>query len=104
MANTRKLDREIAIVQDKLQRVRSQDSTALSVGDQAKLAGLTGYAVAKAVHRMKSARGAERTASGIWARAEERLAADLQVLQSERQQLVVAEAAARREKKKSGWW
>ncbi|MCX4871101.1 MULTISPECIES: hypothetical protein [unclassified Streptomyces] len=103
MANTRKLDREIAAMKNKLEQVRSQKSIALSAGDQAKLAALTGYAFAKAT-RLKSAPGAERAADRIWKRAEESAAADLRVLEGERQQLVDAEAAARREKKTSGWW
>ncbi|MFD9226114.1 hypothetical protein ACFWDI_40375 [Streptomyces sp. NPDC060064] len=103
MANTRRLDREIAAVKRKLERVRSKDSSALPVGDQAKLAGLTGVVFAKAT-RLKSSPMAERGAARIWRGAEERFAADLRVLESERQQLIDQEAAARRAKKSSGWW
>ncbi|WP_326813302.1 hypothetical protein [Streptomyces scopuliridis] len=103
MGSTRRIDREIEAAKRKLDRVRSQDSSALPVGDQAKLAGLTGVAFAKAT-RLKSSPMAERGAARIWSGAEERAAADLQVLVSERQQLINDEAAARREKKKSGWF
>ncbi|MGW6484569.1 hypothetical protein ACWGDS_43285 [Streptomyces sp. NPDC055059] len=103
MANTRRLDREIAAVKNKLNRVQAQDTSALPARDQAKLAGLASVALAKAT-RLKSSPMAERGAARIWSSAAERLAADLRVLESERQQLIDQEAAARREKKKSGWW
>ncbi|WP_329307849.1 hypothetical protein OG322_41450 (plasmid) [Streptomyces sp. NBC_01260] len=103
MANTRKLDREIAAAKHRLDRVRSLESSALPVGDQAKLAGLMGVALAKAT-RLKSSPMAERSAERIWNNAAERLAADVRVLESERQQVIDQEAAARREKKKSGWF
>ncbi len=103
MANTRKLDREIAAVKNKLDRVRSKDSSALPAGDQAKLAGYIGVALAKAT-RLKSSPMAERGVDRIWASASERLAADLRVLESERQQLLDQEAADRRAKKKSRIW
>ncbi|MFJ8677716.1 hypothetical protein [Streptomyces sp. NPDC093589] len=104
MANTRRLDREIAAAKKKLERVRSQDSSALPVGDQAKLAGLMGVALAKAT-RLKSSPMAERAADRIWSSAAERLAADVRVLETERQQLIDQEAADRRAKKtESRWW
>ncbi|MFF8697346.1 hypothetical protein ACF08W_34620 [Streptomyces sp. NPDC015144] len=103
MANTRKLDREIAAAKNKLGRIRAQESAALPAGEQAKLAGLTGVAFAKAL-RLKSAPMAERAADRIWKSAEEDAAADVRVLEAERQRLVDEEAAARREKKTSGWW
>ncbi|MFE0373720.1 hypothetical protein ACTU45_25875 [Streptomyces sp. 24-1644] len=103
MANTRKLDREIAAVKNKLERVRSKDSTALPAGDQAKLAGYVGVALAKAT-RLKASPMAERGFDRIWSNASERLAADLRVLEGERQALIDQEAAARREKKKGGWF
>ncbi|MFJ5851312.1 hypothetical protein [Streptomyces sp. NPDC092903] len=103
MANTRRLDREIRLAENKLARLRDEDSTALSMGDQAKMAGLAGVVIAKAT-RLKSAPMAERAAERIWTSAQERAAADLRVLQSERQQLIDQEAAARRSKKTSGWW
>ncbi|MFF7013237.1 hypothetical protein ACFY9Y_35085 [Streptomyces fimicarius] len=103
MANTRRIDREIRNAKDKLDRIHREDSTALPVRDQAKLAGLTGYALAKAT-RLKPARGAERAAERIWQNAAETVAADVRVLEAERQQLINEEAAARRAKKSSGWW
>lgn len=103
MANTRKLDREIQNAKHKLNRLQSKDSSALPAGDQAKLAALMGVALAKAT-RLKSSPMAERGAERIWNNASERLAADLRVLESERQQLITQEAAARREKKKGGWF
>ncbi|MGQ4342530.1 hypothetical protein ACN6LF_001375 [[Kitasatospora] papulosa] len=103
MANTRRIDREIEAAQSRLNGIRNQEQSSLRAGDQAKMAGLMGVGIAKAV-RGKTAPMAERTAGRIWDRAEEQAAADLRVLQSERQQLVDNEAAARREKKKSGWW
>ncbi|WP_097922976.1 hypothetical protein [Streptomyces sp. wa1063] len=103
MANTRKLDREIAAVKNKLDRVRSKDSSALPAGDQAKLAGYIGVALAKAT-RLKSSPMAERGADRIWSNASERLAADLRVLEGERQAVIDQEAAARREKKKASWF
>ncbi|WP_327180465.1 hypothetical protein OG599_35360 (plasmid) [Streptomyces sp. NBC_01335] len=101
--NTRKIDREIAAAKAKLERLQDQDSTALPVGDQAKLAGLAGFALAKAT-RLKSSPAAERAAGKIWSGAIERAAADVNVLESERQQAVAQEAADRRSKKKSGGW
>ncbi|MFF2902842.1 hypothetical protein [Streptomyces sp. NPDC057966] len=102
MANTRKLDREIAAAKQKLGRIRSQESVALSAGDQAKLVGLTGLAFARAT-RLKSSPMAERGAERIWKRAEETAAADLRVLEGERQKVIDEEAAARRDRKKSRW-
>lgn len=103
MANTRRLDREIRLAENKLNRLKAEDSTALSMGEQAKMAGLAGVAFAKAT-RLKSSPRAERAAGRIWTSAQERAAADLRVLQSERQQVIDQEAAARRSKKSSGWW
>ncbi|MFJ2884293.1 hypothetical protein [Streptomyces sp. NPDC087272] len=101
--NTRKLDREIALKRNRLERLRAEDSTALSAGDQAKLAGLMGIAFARAT-RLKGAPGAERAAERLYSRAIETAAADLRVLEAERQQVLTQAAAARREKRSSGWW
>lgn len=103
MAKSRKLDREIAAAEGRLNGIRAQEQSSLRAGDQAKMAGLVGIGVAKAV-RGKTAPAAERVAGRIWDRAEEEAAADLRVLQGERQQLLTDEAAARREKKKGGWF
>lgn len=103
MANTRKLDREIAAAQSRLDGIRNQEQTSLRAGDQAKFAGLQAVGIAKAV-RGKTAPAAERAAGRIWDRAEQEAAADLRVLQSEREQLLTSQAAARRDRKKSGWF
>ncbi|NEE30185.1 hypothetical protein G3M53_32640, partial [Streptomyces sp. SID7982] len=83
MANTRRIDREIAKAKHRLARLQSEDSTALSVGDQVKLAGLTGIAVARATRR-KATPAAERAADRIWTGAQEDAAADVRVLEAER--------------------
>ncbi|MEV6478059.1 hypothetical protein [Streptomyces sp. NPDC051657] len=103
MANSRKIDREIAAAQNRLNGIRNQEQSSLRGGDQAKFAGLQAVGIAKAV-RGKTAPMAERAAGRIWDRAEEEAAADLRVLQAERQQLLTDQAAARREKKKGGWF
>jgi hypothetical protein len=103
MANTRKLDREIAAAQQRLSRAQQRDTTVLPVGDQAKLAALGVVVVAKAT-RLKDSPTAERAADRIWRETQERLAADVGVLQGERAQLVADEAVARRAKKSGGWW
>ncbi|MFI7089732.1 hypothetical protein ACIBUR_39885 [Streptomyces anulatus] len=98
MANTRKIDREIEGAQNRLNGIRAQEQSSLRAGDQAKMAGLVGIGVAKAV-RGKTAPAAERAAGRIWDRAEEEAAADLRVLQAERQQLLTDQAAARRNRR-----
>ncbi|HWU07526.1 MAG TPA: hypothetical protein VN520_14285 [Streptomyces sp.] len=103
MANTRKLNREIAVAQDRLNGIRNQEQSSLRAGDQAKMAGLVSVGIVKAVQG-KRAPMAERAAGRIWARAEEEAAADLRVLEAERQQAITVEAAARRDRKKGGWF
>ncbi|MCX4524071.1 hypothetical protein OHA69_41510 [Streptomyces anulatus] len=103
MANTRRIDREIATAENRLEGIRNQQQSSLRAGDQAKMAGLVGVGIAKAV-RGRTAPAAERAAGRIWDRAEQEAAADLRVLQSERQQQLTDQAAARREKKKGGWF
>ncbi|MFF2082076.1 hypothetical protein ACFVV7_37190 [Streptomyces globisporus] len=103
MANTRKIDREIAAAKSRLSGIRNQEQSSLRPGDQAKFAGLQAVGIAKAV-RGKTAPAAERAAGRIWSRAEEEAAADVRVLEAERQQQLTDQAAARREKKKGGWF
>ncbi|MFB8384975.1 hypothetical protein [Streptomyces rubiginosohelvolus] len=98
-----KIDREIAAAKSRLNGIRNQEQSSLRAGDQAKMAGLVGIGVAKAV-RGKTAPAAERAAGRIWDRAEEQAAADLRVLEAERQQQISDQAAARRERRKGGWF
>ncbi|MEU2578759.1 hypothetical protein ACIP3B_36195 [Streptomyces anulatus] len=98
-----KIDREIAAAKARLNGIRNQEQSSLRAGDQAKFAGLQAVGIAKAV-RGKTAPAAERAAGRIWNRAEEEAAADLRVLEAERQQLLTDQAAARRERKKGGWF
>ncbi|MEU8672964.1 hypothetical protein AB0C71_39450 [Streptomyces anulatus] len=97
----RRINRQLTIAQDKLDRLNSGDSTALSAGDQAKLAGLMGVGFVRAT-KLKGAPAAERAADRIWANARQRAAADVRVLEGESQKSANDEAAARRQRR--GWF
>lgn len=97
----RRINRQLGIAQDKLDRLNSGDSTALSAGDQAKLAGLMGVGFVRAT-RLRGAPGAERAADRIWSNARQRAAADVRVLEGESQTSANQEAAARRQRR--GWF
>ncbi|EST17860.1 hypothetical protein [Streptomyces niveus] len=103
MASTRKFDKLIQATASKLAAVRSRDTAALPVGDQAKLAGLGVVVVAKAT-RLKSSPAAERGAERIWTGAESKLQAELAAAQAAKAAVLAEEAAAKVAKKSSGWF
>jgi hypothetical protein len=91
-ANTRQIDRIIRDSESRLRRVRDGEITALSGGEQARLALHIGRGVAK-VARGKSTSRADRAQDQVFADAEERIGAELQAAQQARAQIVSRHAA-----------
>ncbi|WP_435611244.1 hypothetical protein [Streptomyces sp. C10-9-1] len=101
--NTRQFDRIIETAGNKLAGVRNRELWALPAGDQAKVAGYVGLAVAKAT-RLKSSPTAERGIERIWKNAEAALVAEIAAAEKGKAEVIAQAAAAKVAKKSSGWW
>ncbi|OYP09981.1 hypothetical protein CFC35_41945 [Streptomyces sp. FBKL.4005] len=101
--NTARIDRVIRETESKLRRVRDGEISALSAGEQTRVALHLGRGAVKVV-RGKSPSAADRAVDRILAEAEGRLEAELSAAKSARQALVTEAAAASVEKKTSRWW
>ncbi|WP_037935841.1 hypothetical protein [Streptomyces sp. SPB78] len=98
-----RLDRLARQAEQKLARVRARESSALSGGQQARLAAATTVIVAKGT-RLKSSPAAERSIERVWSEAEQSAAAELDAIRRQQSAQVAAAAEARVAKKTKGWW
>lgn len=101
--DTRRLDREILLVQRKIEAVRKQEWWPLTGSERRQIMGaLAGGALKVARH--KSASRAERKLEMLTQSVMNRLTSELTALQKERQRVVNDFAAAKAAKKSSSWW
>lgn len=103
MANTRQFDNMIKAAQSKLERVRNGEISALSGGEQVRVAFHIGRGVRRVV-RGKSTSPADRAIDGIFADAERRYAAEVAAAEKAKQQVIDQAAADKVAKKSSGWF
>jgi hypothetical protein len=101
--NTRRLDRDIALTQRKLEAVQNEELWPLNSGERRKVAAAMvggSYRIA----RGRSAGRAERALESVWNNVLIRLTAELTALQGERQRIVTEAARNKATKKSSTWW
>ena len=101
--DTRRLDREIVLVQRKLEAVGKQEWWPLTGSERRQImAALAGGSLK--VARGKSPARAERRLEMLTQSVMKRLTAELTALEKERQRVVNAFATAKAAKKSSSWW
>ncbi|WP_331718145.1 hypothetical protein OG985_50325 (plasmid) [Streptomyces sp. NBC_00289] len=104
MANTRRLDREIALAARKLEAAKQGEMWPLTGSERRRvLTALAGgsYKVA----RGKSPGRAERKLDAVTSEIQSRLSAELTALQTAKQQIITQAATAKAAKKtESKWW
>ncbi|MFM9544976.1 hypothetical protein ACKI1I_45645 [Streptomyces turgidiscabies] len=101
--DTRRIDREIQVLNRKLDAVRERELWPLDGPERrAILRAMAGGSVQ--VVRGRSVDRSERKILTAWSAAETRLIAEIVALQTERQRIVNEAAAAKAAKKSSGWW
>ncbi|MDQ0598929.1 hypothetical protein QF037_003274 [Streptomyces canus] len=101
--NTGRLDRDILLVQRKIEAVRRQEWWPLTGSERRQImAALAGGSLK--VARGKSPARAERKLEALTQSVMNRLTAELTALQNERQRVVNDFATAKAAKKSSSWW
>ncbi|KKD07126.1 hypothetical protein [Streptomyces sp. WM6386] len=101
--NTRRVDREILLVQRKIEAVRRQEWWPLTGSERRQImAALAGGSLK--VARGKSPARAERKLEMLTQSVMNRLTAELTALQNERQRIANDFATAKAAKKSSSWW
>ncbi|MFF4275019.1 hypothetical protein [Streptomyces sp. NPDC001536] len=101
--NTRRQDREILLVQRKIEAVRRQEWWPLTGSERRQImTALAGGSLK--VARGKSPARAERKLDAVTQSVMKRLASELSALENERQRIVNAATAAKAARKSSGWW
>ena len=101
--NTRRLDREIALTERKLEAVRKEEMWPLTSSERRQVMGALVGGSYRTL-RSKSTGRAERTLERVWESVQVRLNAELAAFQKERSRIVAEAATAKAAKKSSGWW
>ncbi|MFE0514830.1 hypothetical protein [Streptomyces sp. NPDC058964] len=101
--NTRRLDREIALTQRKIEAVQNEEMWPLTSAERRKVMGALAGGSYR-VLRGQSAGRAERALEQAMNAVTVRLTAELTALQMERQRIVTEAAREKAAKKASGWW
>lgn len=100
MTSTARYDRDIRNAEQRLAAIGRKETWALTVREQARLAGHGAVVVGMAT-RLKDSRSA-RAVEQIWEGAAARIRAEIAAAEKERQRLL--DAAADRKAQRGGWW
>ncbi|MFF4484702.1 hypothetical protein ACFY1A_48245 [Streptomyces sp. NPDC001520] len=102
MANTRKLDREIAAIQQKLAAVGKRELWPLKGSERRAIVRAAAAGAAK-VARGKSPARADRALENAWADAATRLQVELKIVTNAREQVITEAAAAQQARGNRRW-
>ncbi|MFC8345222.1 hypothetical protein [Streptomyces sp. NPDC057280] len=101
--DTRRLDRDIRLAQDKIEAVRKHEWWPLTGSERRQIMGALAGGSLK-VARGKSPARAERRLEMLTQSVTNRLTSELRALEKERQRVVDEFATAKAAKKSSSWW